>query len=271
MDDADFYLEDLKSKFKKINPKEYYLSYSGGKDSHFLYWFIKNILKDEDIQIISVNTLFEHIEILDRMKKYSDKVLIPVIRHKELKEKYGIPCFSKHQDEYIMRYQRGCRTEHTMDIIYGRKTALYGFSKKPRELLLSDKLHKISSKCCYYLKKKPLMDYEKVSGRKAIVGLRKGEGILRRQFKSCFTKEKKFMPILDLSDELMDKICMKYNIEIPYVYRHIRRTGCFGCPYGKNIIKELSLLNDAQRRFVKEYFKESYDVIDKNIMIQPHL
>lgn len=31
MDNVDFYLEDLKTKFKKINPNEYYLSYSGGE------------------------------------------------------------------------------------------------------------------------------------------------------------------------------------------------------------------------------------------------
>ena len=51
MDEADFYLEDLKSKFDKINPKEYYLVYSGGKDSFLLYWFIKNYLKNNDIEI----------------------------------------------------------------------------------------------------------------------------------------------------------------------------------------------------------------------------
>ena len=37
MDNVDFYLEDLKSKFNKIDFNKYYLSYSGGKDSHFLY------------------------------------------------------------------------------------------------------------------------------------------------------------------------------------------------------------------------------------------
>lgn len=45
MDEVDFYLEDLKSKFRKLKNvggyDKYYLSYSGGKDSHFLYWFIK--------------------------------------------------------------------------------------------------------------------------------------------------------------------------------------------------------------------------------------
>jgi len=53
LDEIEFYLEDLKSKFAKIRPKDYYLSYSGGRDSHFLYWFIKEYLKDDKIEIIS--------------------------------------------------------------------------------------------------------------------------------------------------------------------------------------------------------------------------
>ena len=58
MDNVDFYLEDLKSKFNKIDFNKYYLSYSGGKDSHFLYWFIKEYLKDDKIQREIWNTLF---------------------------------------------------------------------------------------------------------------------------------------------------------------------------------------------------------------------
>lgn len=43
-----------------------------------------------------------------------------------------------------------------------------------------------------------------------------------------------------------------------------------GCPYGRykgDTTKELALLNDRQRKFVIEYFKESYKVlgIDTNI------
>lgn len=51
MDEVDFYLKDLESKFKKIDKSKYYLSYSGGKDSHFLYWFIKEYLHDDEIEI----------------------------------------------------------------------------------------------------------------------------------------------------------------------------------------------------------------------------
>lgn len=38
-----------------------------------------------------------------------------------------------------------------------------------------------------------------------------------------------------------------------------------GCPYGsykQETEKELKLINDNQRRFVKELFKESYEVLE---------
>ena len=102
MDNADFYLQDLKSKFNKINPKEYYLSYSGGKDSHLLYWFIKEYAKEfSNIKVIGINTYLEHPEIRDRIYKYSDKVLLPSKIPFEIKEEFGIPCFSKEQDFFI--------------------------------------------------------------------------------------------------------------------------------------------------------------------------
>lgn len=109
MDNVDFYLRDLESKFSKINPSEYYLSYSGGKDSHLLYWFIKEYLKDDKIEIVGCNTYMEYPEIRDRIYKYSDRVLIPSMKPFEIKEKYGIPCFSKEQDSYIYYYQNALR------------------------------------------------------------------------------------------------------------------------------------------------------------------
>lgn len=280
MDEVDFYLEDLKSKFRKLKNvggyKKYYLSYSGGKDSHLLYWFIKEYSAPEfnDIEIVGINTYMEHQDIRSRIIKNSDVVLIPKLKPFEIKEKYGIPCFSKIQDEYIMRYQKGCRTPSLMMHIKGYAfkgndekiyTTLFKLNNTARNLLLTNSLHKISPKCCYYLKKKTAKDYEKKSGRKAILGVRAGEGAMRKtQYKSCFTKEKKFTPLYDLSNELIEKIYQKYNIEIPDVYKYIERTGCMGCPYGSyrgDTEKELSLLNENQRKFVMEYFKESYEVL----------
>lgn len=271
MDNIDFYLLDLKSKFNKINPKEYYLSYSGGKDSHFLYWFIKEYAHIEDIEIVGCNTYMEHPEIRKRIYDNSDKVLLPTMKPFEIKEKYGIPCFSKEQDFYIYYYQNAIRRgrapaktiQQKIDGTYDR--GFNGISKKAREYVLSGNSHKITHLCCYYLKKKPFHDYERESGRKAILGVRGAESSLRKkQYQSCFTKDKKFTPIWDLSDELLEQIIKKYNIKVPEVYAHISRTGCMGCPYGSykhETEKELELIDEKQKKFVCELFKESYKIL----------
>lgn len=279
IDEVDFYLIDLKSRFDKIKPNTYYLSYSGGKDSHFLYWFIKEYLKRDDIKIVGINTYMEHHEIRDRILKNSDIVLKPTMKPFEIKAKYGSPCFSKIQDDFIDKYQRGSRCKSLMERIIPRKftskdgkkyNSSFALNKKASELLLSNKLHRVSPKCCKYLKKEPAKNFEKETGLKAILGVRANESAMRRsQYKSCFTKDEKFTPIYDLSDELLNKIYKKYNIEIPEVYNHICRTGCMGCPYGHykhDTEKELALLNDNQLKFVMEYFKESYEVLG----IKPH-
>ena len=272
MDEIEFYLIDLKSKFKKINSKQYYLSYSGGKDSHFLYWFIKEYLHDTDIEIVGVNTYMEHHEILKRIFKNCDRVLIPKMKPMEIKQKYGIPCFSKFQDEMISRYQKGSRSKNTMDAITGEGRITFKLNKKARELTLSGELHKVSNKCCKVIKKDTLHAYEKETKKKAILGVRGSESELRKsQYKTCFTKDKKFTPIHDLSDDLLEKIIQKYNIEVPEVYKHINRTGCMGCPYGSrsgNTERELALVNENQKRFVCEYFKESYEVLGINTEVQ---
>ena len=270
MDEIEFYLIDLKSRFDKIKPNTYYLSYSGGKDSHFLYWFIKEYLKRNDIPIVGINTYMEHHEIRDRILNNSDVVLKPQLKPFDIKNKYGTPCFSKEQDFYIYYYQNALRknkqpSKTILEKINGTYHTGYCLSKKAREYVLGGNAHNITHLCCYYLKKKPAHDYEKETGLKPILGIRGGESILRKQqYKSCFTNNGKFIPIHDLSDELLDKIYKEYNIEIPEVYNHICRTGCMGCPYGSykhDTEKELALINDNQLNFVCNYFKESYKVL----------
>lgn len=272
MDKVDFYLYDLKTKFNKINPNDYYLSYSGGKDSHLLYWFIKEYAPEfNTIKVVGINTYMEHSEIRERIYENADLVLMPTLKPFELKEKYGTPCFSKQQDEFIKRYQNGSRTKNTMNFILGINP-IFKLNKKAKELLLNDKLHKISPDCCKYLKKVPAHKFEKENKLKAILGVRGAEGMMRKaSYTSCFTKDKKFTPSWDLTDELEDAIYEKYNIPIPKVYESVKRTGCMGCPYSKrninnvsNIEKELSVLNENQRNFVCEYFKESYEVLGIN-------
>lgn len=83
----------------------------------------------------------------------------------------------------ISRYQKGLRSKNTIEAITGENRTVYKISKKARELLLSGKLHKVSNKCCDNLKKKPVKEYEKKTGKKAIMGVR---GVLPLNYNRTF-------------------------------------------------------------------------------------
>ena len=85
----DLKLRCLESRFRiKIDKYEYYLSYSGGRDSHFLYWFIKEYLQDTTIPVVAVNTRMEHSDIKARIMENADIVLYPKLTPLEIKYKY---------------------------------------------------------------------------------------------------------------------------------------------------------------------------------------
>ena len=267
-----FYIEDLKSKFSKIDHSKYVLAYSGGKDSERLRYLIKEVFGFHDIEIVAINTYMEHKEIKDRMYKHADVILFPTLKPKEIKEKYGSPCFTKSNDEYIGRYQRGSRAPSTLAYVHGdgvtkdgKKTA-FKLPKKAKELLLNGKLHKISNKCCDYLKKKPMSKYLKSVAKTEIMGIISGESRVRDyKYTSCFTKKGKFVPTFDMTKEMADKIDDYFSIPIPKVYDHVVRTGCMGCPYGRHVEEELKLIKGNQRKFIIDYHKESYEIKGINI------
>lgn len=263
---AEFSVQKLKMRFSvKINPEEYYLSYSGGKDSHLLYWFIKEILHDDKIRIVGVNTRMEHHEILYRIKNNSDVVLVPRMKPFEIKEKYGIPCFTKWQDEVIRRYQGGSRAKSTLEGVTGENRIKFKLNNRAKTLLFSGKLHKISPYCCKKTKKEPLKRYEKDTGLKPITGVRGSESAQRKSgYATCLKDNGMFTPLYDFTDDMVDAIYDIYDIEEPEIYKQLDRTGCFGCPYGNhggNTEKELDLLTVQQKNFTVELFKESYDVL----------
>lgn len=296
MNRAEFYLEDLKSKFDKINPDEYYLAYSGGRDSHFLLWFIREYLHETRIPAVFSNTGMEIPEIRERALANADIVLKPAMKHAEIKERFGIPLNTKSSDQWVWEYQRrrdqGISDEdmpnwvkyyamRQVDAIErGRKTGQFSFTvvnKKTCEEMLAGTLHKVSHLCCDYLKKKPAEEYGKKSGRKPIKGIMGTESWRRKtNVTSCFTSKGHFTPLWDLTEDLRDEIEREYEIPVPSVYNFVKQTGCAGCPYGQhgknrfaNTNLELSLCSQAHRRFILDYFHESYAF--KGYFFEPRL
>lgn len=282
MDECEFYLEDLKSKFSKINPDEYYLAYSGGRDSHFLLWFIREYLHETRIPAVYSNTGMDISEIRERARANADVVLKPSMHPFEVKEKYGIPLNSKLQDEFTYTYQqlrmKGVAEKDMPRYIrinvlreeqqQGRNGKILKYmyvNLKTVKALRDGTLHRVSKKCCDFSKKIPARNYEAESGRKAILGIMGEESQLRKSMsiKGCFTASKKFYPIRDLTGELEEKIEKQYDIPIPTIYNVVKQTGCAGCPYGlhnrDSFNYEMNVLSESQRAFVTEYFKESYE------------
>ena len=284
MNEAEFYLEDLKSKFQKIDPDKYYLAYSGGRDSYFLLWFLKDYLKEFRIPAIYNNTGIDLPEIRHRAYARADIILKPVISHWEIKEKHGIPLNTKQSDYYVWEYQKrqaagmpeadmpkwlkwsacrdtSCAPENKQGLLPQTVVEL-----KTSEAMRSGKLHKVSHLCCKYMKKKPAREFEKETGRKPILGIMGSESITRKnKITTCFNQKGYFYPIHDLTESLRDKIEQEYSIPVPKVYKFLTQTGCAGCPYGQhgkdrftNTNIDLSLCGNSQRKFILEYFGESY-------------
>ncbi len=268
----DLSISKLEARFSKIDFDDYALSYSGGKDSHLLYWFIKDYLKDDKIKIVGVDTYREHSEIRERIYKNCDKVLTPELSMKKINEIYGMPCFSKIQDGFIHEYQRGsnaksitARVERTPNIVDGREiVSHFALNKKASELTVSGKLHKVSNKCCDYTKKIPMKKYAKENDKKYIIGVRASEGIQRKaKYTSCLSKkDNKFTPLFDFTDADVTELYDYYNIEIPNIYKNVSRTGCVGCPYARSseLIRAFSYTTKSQQKYALDSFGESYKV-----------
>ena len=268
MNEIEFYLEDLKSKFSKIDFNNYYLSYSGGRDSHFLYWFIKEYLKDDKIQIFTVNTTFEHTEITRRMIKHADIIYYPSKEDLELLKTQGSPAFGKKHNETIDRYQRGLRSPFHMSKVLGTlknpntgKRSSFCLRKDLVAPLLNNELPRISNNCCKLIKHKAIKRYEKQSNKLAIIGVRTEESQQRKfAYKSCFSKTMVFHPIFDLTDNLLLAIEEKYSIPIPDVYQICKSTGCAGCgnAFKETIELELSIMTANQRDRMWALFGDIY-------------
>ena len=130
---------------------------------------------------------------------------------------------------------------------------------------------KIANKCCQYMKKYPFEDFAKENDMRGYYsGVRVAEGGVRSKvYKSCvdITIKKgqefyKSMPIIDWTDEMVDKFIEKYNIEISEAYTKYgcTRTGCSACPFSKNIKHDLKVLWDYEPLKYKAMMKWLKDV-----------
>ena len=254
------------------------VSFSGGKDSTVLLALIKMsidsmVLPPEGIKAVFVNTGIELGATVDFVKwcKNSWYQNIEIIRpekpFKWVLDHYGKPMKSKMKSEFLGRYHKGNRTETTMSyLVYGknRQGKQYARTKladRDFHMIHPDFTITASAKCCDILKKKSFKKYAKDNGVKGeITGVRTSEGGARAlAYEKRASKGKKHCtfvkggviyktPIYDWTDEDVDRFIEKYNVPLSRAYTEygMERTGCMGCPFARDVDKDLKVLHDYE-------------------------
>lgn len=257
------------------------ISVSGGSDSdcivHLVCTYFPEFL--EKCKFVFVNTGLEYDatkrHLCDLEKRYGieiDKIrgmsVVTVTRQ------YGIPILNKAKAKSISMYQR--RTPKGYYLVFEADGSYYKFTERERELAkYCDKNGiRISQKCCDLSKKKPLHAYSKEHDIDLdVTGERKAEGGVRATSnKSCFRENDdcadRFMPLFWWSDAV--KAAFKENEGIRYSDCYevwgMKRTGCVGCPFGKDTAEELRLMHEYEPQLYKacmNVFGQAYELTDR--------
>ena len=133
---------------------------------------------------------------------------------------------------------------------------------------------KISNKCCKYAKKELAKQYKRNNNVQLdITGVRKAEGGIRATaYKNCFTSNvngcDEFRPIFWYKNEDKDYYNKQFKIINSKCYSEygLKRTGCAGCPYGRDFEYELSVIKQYEPQLylaVNNIFKNSYEYTRK--------
>lgn len=282
MTDNEFLLQDRLQKIKQIIGKygenNFYVSFSGGKDSTVLSALLDMAVPGNKIPRVFANTGIEYRLILDFVKRVKEKdhlwelvILKPTVPIKSMLEKDGYPFKSKQHSEVCRRYRQNPDSEWVKKYVSGYykwstnkcpKVLQYQFDKDFNGL-------KISDVCCKKMKEKPLETWAKNNKKSySILGLMKEEGGRRQSAKCLAFKGDKlwhFQPLVAITLAWENWFIDAYNIDICEIYKppyNFERTGCKGCPFALNLQKELDTLEKffpVERKQCEAIWRPVYD------------
>lgn len=154
-----------------------YISFSGGKDSTVLLNLAREVYSD--IPAVFCNTGLEYPEIVKFVRQQSNTEIVrPEINFADVIDTYGYPIISKETAKTINEAKRGLETggnKCAFAIKKMRGEALNGKGEKSqfncdKWAFMLEAPFDVSHKCCVVMKEKPLGEYGKKTGRKAMLG-----------------------------------------------------------------------------------------------------
>lgn len=267
-------LEMIRLIIEKYGEENFYISFSGGKDSTIVHYLVDMALPNNKIPRVFINTGIEYLDMVKHVKELAknDKRIIIYnsnVHITEMLKKYGYPFKSKLHAHKVATFQNSGYCKTIRYYIYGnRPNGEKSYIKCPNKLKyqFTNLCNlKISDKCCDKLKKEVAHRYQKKNKKNiAIIGTRIEEGGARRQHKGCtvFDKDKrlkKFKPINPCTDEWCDWFIKRYNIKLCKLYYqpyNFKRTGCAGCPFALELQDQLNIM----RRLLPIDYKRSMHI-----------
>lgn len=249
----------IKDTITKYGEENFYLSFSGGKDSTIVHYLLDQALPGNKIPRVFINTGIEYQMIVDFVKGLAAKddrfiILQPTQAIKPMLEKYGYPFKSKQHAHNVMVYQHsgiGQSVKRYLGII--ESNTKFRCPKCLEYQFTSEFTLKLSDNCCRKLKKEPIHKWEKASNRHiAITGMRNSEGGERASIKGCILTDKqgnvkRFHPLIKVTDAWENWLIERERESIalcplycqPY---NFKRTGCKGCPFSLDLQDQLETM-----------------------------
>lgn len=258
-----------------------YVSFSGGKDSTVLLDLVRQV--EPSVTAVFVDTGLEYPEIKEFVKTFDNvTILRPKKMFNKVIEEYGYPIISKEVSECIEQarialQRNNGQYQYRLDALNGKKKNKDGtksaFNYTKWKFLL-DAPFKISNKCCNVMKKTPVHQYYKQTGKAPIIATMAEESRLREsQYlrQGCNGFDNKIptsTPMAFWTEQ--DVLAYLYTRKLKYasVYGDIvksererdyyyltgcKRTGCMFCAYGCHLEQEPNRFQQLKQTHPKQY------------------
>lgn len=282
------------------------VSISGGSDSDIVMNMITKLDPEKKVIYVFFDTGLEYQATKEHLDYLEKKYGVKIERVKAIKpiplacRQYGQPFLNKRVSDCINRLQRnGFQWEdEDFETLYKKyprcKVALRWWcnawpkGKKGHDSQFNISNNKwlkefmvthppdfdISKECCEWAKKKVAFKFQRDNKVElSVQGVRKSEGGSRSTiYKNCFSEDvhgvDQYRPIFWFRDDDKKAYEKAYGVEHSRCYScyGLPRTGCAGCPFGRDFEHELAIIEEYEPKLYKavnNIFGKSYEYTRK--------